>query len=96
MNLFSNTIASVSHTAKYEYTAHFPGTGPAGQSCSSCLMFKDVKEGTGTCKKWVQLMRSQGLKKPKAKAISGKTSSCRYYEKNENYKVSKLGVPING
>lgn len=57
--------------------AHFPGTGPEGESCASC----DHRRGTKvfTCQMWVRIM-SRGRGRIKAPPIDGAALACKYWE----------------
>lgn len=59
--------------------AHFPGTGPAGKTCSSCRHLAKGK----FCMKWVSLMTRPTQRTntvPKPTAISPMTQACKFYE----------------
>jgi hypothetical protein len=57
--------------------AHFPGTGPAGTSCSQCTYFWDGSErSAGGCREFVRL---RAKKERKVLRIPPSTPSCRYF-----------------
>lgn len=63
--------------ATHAHTAHFPGSGPAGKTCASCIFLNKYEK----CRKWRELMTaSRGRAPAKWDRIDRATAACRYWE----------------
>lgn len=72
-------VASPLEKRTFGCYAHFPGTGPRGETCNSCTHLDRLKSGP-VCRKWQALMTRFG-KKPKAQAISSQAAACKYWQR---------------
>jgi hypothetical protein len=66
--------------AKWTY-AHFPGSGPAGQTCGGCAHLKPDAVG-GYCLECARQVGARGLR-GLARIASRNTPACKYWRRYE-------------
>jgi hypothetical protein len=59
--------------------ATWAGTGPQGETCEHCRLFKPSAYLLGSCEQYVALRKAQGEEKPAKIAFPARTPACRYF-----------------
>lgn len=77
-NLRPDAAHSPGKVRAHLHAAHFPGTGPAGRKCGSCLFMTDKSK----CLLWFNMIKRalRGRKPPFWNKIPLETAACRYYQ----------------
>jgi hypothetical protein len=67
--------------------AHYRGTGPSGETCSSCKHFMGHKRRKGRieivaarCKRYMRMLRANGVRAVPVYLLDPDTASCRFHE----------------
>lgn len=74
-------VVNITGKRRFGGFAHFPGTGPAGETCNSCRFAFD-KETKPKCRKWRELMGGRAGGEASQPNIALNASACRYWEPN--------------
>lgn len=80
-NLRPDRCINANKLRRFEDTAHFPGSGPQGRTCSECSYLDMRAIEACICTKVASL---RNIKPDKVRPIYKFTSACKYFEERKN------------